>query len=155
MSAPNGYSTETLKNFIGHDFGASAPVIVDQERINTFADCTGDHQWIHVDVERAKAQSPFGGPVAHGFLTLSLLAAAVSDAGVIPADAAGVVNYGLDNIRFLAPVPAGSPVTCHFRLTAVEDKGKDRQLLHIEAEARVQGSDKAAIVGEVLALVIK
>jgi acyl dehydratase len=92
--APEGYSTRTLRDFIGHDFGASAPIAVDQERINTFADVTGDHQWIHVDVERARKMSPFGGPVAHGFLTLALLAAAVGAAGVVPADAKGVVNYG-------------------------------------------------------------
>lgn len=79
MSAPQGYTSATLAEFAGHDFGASAPIPVDQDRINGFADVTGDHQWIHVDVDRARAQSPFGGPVAHGFLTLSLLAAAIQD----------------------------------------------------------------------------
>jgi len=104
MTAPAGYSTATLHDFVGHDFGASAPVTVGQDRIEGFAEVTGDHQWIHVDVARARAESPFGGPVAHGFLTLSLLAAAVTEAGVVPADAKGVINYGLDKIRFLAPI---------------------------------------------------
>ena len=154
MPAPAGYSTATLRDFVGHDFGASAPVTVGQARIDGFAEVTGDHQWIHVDVERARAESPFGGPVAHGFLTLSLLAAAVTEAGVVPADAKGVINYGLDKIRFLAPVPAGAAVACGFRLAGVEDKGDGRQLLRLEAEARVEGADKPAIVGEVLALVV-
>jgi acyl dehydratase len=154
MPAPKGYSTGTLKDFIGHDFGASAPIKVDQVRINTFADVTGDHQWIHVDVEKAKKHSPFGGPVAHGFLTLSLMAAAVASAGVVPADAQGVLNYGLDKIRFIAPVPAGAKITAAFKLAGVEDKGDKRQLLRIETTVSVEGSDKPAIVGEVLAMVI-
>jgi acyl dehydratase len=154
MPAPAGYSTATLRDFVGHDFGASAPVTVGQPRIDGFADVTGDHQWIHVDVERARAESPFGGPVAHGFLTLSLMAAAIAESGIVPADAKGVINYGLDKVRFLAPVPAGAAVACGFRLAEVEDKGEGRQLLRLEAAARVAGSDKPAVVGEVLALVV-
>jgi acyl dehydratase len=154
MTAPNGYSVRTLKDFVGHDFGASAPITVDQVRINTFADVTGDHQWIHVDVEKAKKHSPFGGPVAHGFLTLSLMAAAVGTAGVVPADAQGVINYGLDKVRFIAPVPAGAPITASFKLAGVEDKGEKRQLIRIEAVVNVEGSDKPAIVGEMLAMVV-
>jgi acyl dehydratase len=155
MAAPEGYSTRTLRDFIGHDFGASAPIAVDQERINTFADVTGDHQWIHVDVERARKMSPFGGPVAHGFLTLALLATAVGAAGVVPADAKGVINYGVDKIRFIAPVPAGARVSASFKLAEVEDKGPKGQLLRIDAVMNVEGSDKPAIVGELLALVIE
>jgi acyl dehydratase len=154
MPAPQGYSIRTVRDFIGHDFVAAAPVTVDQDRINSFADITGDHQWIHVDVARAKAESPFGAPVAHGFLTLSLLAAAVATAGVIPDDAKGAINYGLDNIRFIAPVPAGKQVTAGFKLTGVEDKGPKGQLLRLAATLNIEGSDKPAVVGDVLALVI-
>ena len=154
MPAPKGYSVRTLKDFVGHDFGASAPIRVDQIRINTFADVTGDHQWIHVDVAKAKKHSPFGGPVAHGFLTLSLMAAAVASAGVVPADAQGVINYGLDKIRFIAPVPSGASITARFKLAGVEDKGDKRQLIRIEAQVDVEGQDKPAIVGEVLAMVV-
>ncbi len=154
MPAPNGYSTRTLKNYVGHDFGASDPIKIDQVRINTFADVTGDHQWIHVDVERAKKHSPFGGPVAHGFLTLSLMAAAVASAGVVPADAQGVINYGLDKIRFITPVPVGVTITATFKLAGVEDKGDKRQLIRVETAVNVEGSDKPAIVGEVLAMVV-
>ena len=154
MSAPQGYSIPALRDFVGHDFVAAAPVTVDQERINIFADITGDRQWIHVDVARAKAESPFGGPVAHGFLTLSLLAAAVGSAGVVPADARGAINYGLDNIRFIAPVLAGKRVTASFKLTEVEDKGPKGQLLRLAAMLNVEGSDKPALVGELLVLVM-
>jgi acyl dehydratase len=154
MSAPEGYSTRTLRDFVGHGFDASAAITVDQERINTFADVTGDHQWIHVDVAKAKAESPFGGPVAHGFLTLSLLAAAVGSVGVVPADAKGAINYGLDNIRFIAPVPAGKRVMASFKLTDVADKGPKGQLLRLAAALNVEGSDKPALVGDVLVLVM-
>lgn len=155
MSAPAGYSTATLRDFLGHAFGAPAAEIIGQTRIDGFARVTGDHQWIHVDVERARAESPFGGPVAHGFLTLSLMASAITASGVVPADASGVINYGLERVRFLAPVPAGASVTCGFRLAEVEDKGSGRHLLRLEAEARVEGADNPAIVGEVLALVVE
>ena len=154
MPAPQGYSTRTLRDFVSHDFGSSAPITVDQERINTFADVTGDRQWIHVDVARASAESPFGGPVAHGFLTLSLLAAAVGSAGVVPADAKGAINYGLDKIRFIAPVPAGKRVMASFKLAEVEDKGPKGQLLRLAAALNVEGSDKPALVGDVLVLVM-
>ena len=154
MPEPTGYSVRTLKDFVGHDFGTSEPIRVDQARIDSFADVTGDHQWIHVDVERARKHSPFGGPVAHGFLTLSLMAAAVASAGVVPPDAQGVINYGLDRIRFIVPVPAGAEVTTRFRLVGVEAKGDRRQLIRVEAQVDVKGQDKPAIVGELLAMVV-
>ena len=154
MPAPDGYSIRTLKDFVGHAFDLSAPIIVDQERINTFADVTGDHQWIHVDVARAKAESPFGGPVAHGFLSLTLLAATIGSAGVVPCDAKGAINYGLENIRFIAPVPAGKRVAASFKLAQVEDKGPKGQVLRLAAALSVEGSDKPALVGDVLVLVL-
>lgn len=154
MPAPEDYNTRSLGDFIGHDFGASKPVALDQSRINSFAAITGDDQWIHVDVERATKESPFGGPIAHGFLTLSLLASSLGDAGCVPADARGVVNYGLDRVRFLAPVPAGAEVSFSFRLIAVEPKGPGRQLMRLTAEARIVGTDKTAVFADVLALVI-
>ncbi len=154
MAAPAGYSTRTLRDFIGQEFESAAPIAVGQDRINLFADVTGDHQWIHVDVERAKAQSPFGGPVAHGFLTLSLLAAAVASAGVVPEDAKGVINYGVDRVRFIGPVPAGGKVVARFTLRDVEDKGEGGQLLRVAAALSTEGSDRPAVVGDVLALVL-
>src|SRR5579864_6498849 len=88
------YSLATAPQCVGRDLGVSEWVTVDQDRINRFAACTGDQQWIHVDVERAKRESPFGGPIAHGYLTLSLVAAMVMELGVIPPDAATGLNYG-------------------------------------------------------------
>lgn len=154
MSAPNGYSVRTLRDFVGHEFGGSSTVLVSQDKINAFADTTGDHQWIHVDVERARTESPFGGPIAHGFLTLSFLAAAVLESGIVPTDAKGAINYGLDNIRFIAPVPAGARVTASFKLASVEDKGPKGQLLRLAAVLNVEGTDKPAVAGDVLVLVM-
>jgi len=101
-----------MKDRVGSELGVSDWMIVDQERINEFADCTGDRQRIHVDVDRARRESPFGGPVAHGYLTLSLIGPLSLDVGVVPSDAAAGFNYGLDKVRFLAPVPAGGASDC-------------------------------------------
>src|ERR1700739_1800482 len=114
------YSLATAPAFVGRDLGVSDWVTVDQDRIDQFAVCTGDHQWIHVDVERARRESPFGGTIAHGYLTLSLVAAMVMEIGVIPPDAATGLNYGLDKVRFIAPVKAGSRVRARAQLRAAE-----------------------------------
>jgi Acyl dehydratase len=105
-----GYSMATAAEFIGRELGVSDWVAVDQDRIDAFAQCTGDRQWIHIDVERARRESPFGGPIAHGYLTLSLVAATVMEIGIIPPDAATGLNYGVDKVRFIAPVKAGTRV---------------------------------------------
>lgn len=153
MPAPEHYSTVTLSKHIGHDFGLSDPIVVDQPRINGFADVTGDHQWIHVDTEKA-AHSPFGGTIAHGFLTLSLLAAATETSGIVPPDAKAVLNYGVEKARFLAPVPVGAIVTSRFILAGVEPKGDGNQLLRLQATLQVEGSEKPAVVAELLAMII-
>lgn len=154
MAQPENYSVQTLANCKGHDFGISAPLLVDQEMISGFADITGDQQWIHVDIKRATEQGPFGGTIAHGFLTLSLLAAATETAGVVPPDAKAVLNYGLGKVRFLAPVVSGSTVHARFKLVGVEDKGPGNQLIQLEATLQVEGSDKPAVIAELLAMVI-
>ncbi len=105
-----GYAMTTLEDFKGREIGVSEWVVVDQKRIDEFADCTGDRQWIHVDVERARRESPYGGTIAHGYLTLSLAASLTIEAGVIPSDAGAALNYGLDKVRFIAPVRAGARV---------------------------------------------
>ena len=154
MTIPAGYSVATMSQHVGHDFGQSQEILVDQAMINGFADVTGDDQWIHVDVERAKTESPFKTTIAHGFLTLSLLAADVINAGVIPADSKAVLNYGLGKVRFLAPVASGSPVAATYKLAHVEDKGDGRQLITVEAVLTAKGSDKPAVIAELLAMVI-
>jgi acyl dehydratase len=104
------YSMATAAQFAGRELGASEWVALDQDRIDAFAACTGDRQWIHVDIERARRESPFGAPIAHGYLTLSLVAAMITELGVIPPDAATGLNYGLDKVRFITAVKAGSRV---------------------------------------------
>jgi acyl dehydratase len=101
-----------LSERVGHELGLSDWATIDQPRIDAFASCTGDRQWIHVDVERAKRESPFRGPIAHGYLTLAMVAPLAMQVGVIPSDAAAGLNYGIDKVRFLAPVPAGARVSC-------------------------------------------
>lgn len=150
----DAYSCATLTEFTGHEFTSAAPIRVDQTRVDQFAEATGDHQWIHTDVERAKAESPFGGPVAHGFLTLSLLASDVMTAGVIPADATAALNYGLGKVRFLAPVPCGAEVQATYKLADVQDKGRGRKLITIECTLGVVGSDKPAVIAELMAMVV-
>src|SRR5512139_2424907 len=109
-----------LPGLKGTELGTSDWVEVDQDRVNTFADATGDHQWIHVDVERAKADSPFGGPIGHGYLTLSLLIPMWSEVLVVT-DTTMALNYGLNKVRFPAPVPVGSRIRLTATLADVEE----------------------------------
>jgi acyl dehydratase len=140
------YSMASAPRFVGRELGASDWVAVDQERIDAFAACTGDRQWIHVDVERARRESPFGGPIAHGYLTLSLVAAMVMELGVIPPDAATGLNYGLDKVRFLAPVKAGARVRARANLLAVEAQSRGRVLLKLNCTLEIEGEAKPALV---------
>src|SRR5271156_1936143 len=113
-------SYEDLPKSAGQDMGASDWVLIDQDRINKFADATGDHQWIHVDVERAKREMPGGKTIAHGYLTLSLLPRLGADVYRIRKTSRGI-NYGSNKVRFTAPVPAGTRVRLHQMLKNVED----------------------------------
>ncbi|AMO22742.1 3-hydroxyacyl-thioester dehydratase HtdZ [Ramlibacter solisilvae] len=134
-----------LKPLVGEVIGTSDWILIDQQRINLFADATGDHQWIHVDVERAKT-GPFGKPIAHGFLTLSLMSAFFYSGFEIRKSAMGV-NYGLNKVRFIQPVPAGSRVRGHFRLLAWDAIDNGAQLT-IEVSMEMEGSDKPVCVAE-------
>jgi acyl dehydratase len=144
----------TASQFIGRELGASGWVVVDQDRIDAFAACTGDRQWIHLDVARAKRESPFGGPIAHGYLTLSLVAAMVMELGVIPPDAATGLNYGLDKVRFIAPVKAGARVRTRATLLAAEAQSGGRVLLKLSCTLEIEGEAKPALVAELLCLLI-
>ncbi len=133
-----------LPSLKGQELGQSDWVEVTQDRVNTFADATDDHQWIHVDVERAKAESPFGGPIAHGYLTLSLLAPLSAQVLVVTDTVMGV-NYGLNKVRFPAPVPVGSKV----RAKAVTDQVTDIPggiQVQTTVTFEVEGSPKPACV---------
>jgi acyl dehydratase len=148
------YSLATASQFVGRDFGASGWVTIDQDRIDAFAACTGDRQWIHVDVDRAQRDSPFGGPIAHGYLTLSLVAAMVTELGVIPPDAAIGINYGLDKLRFITPVKAGARVRTRASLLRAEEQAGGRMLLKLACTLEIEDEAKPAVVAEILCLLI-
>lgn len=140
-----------LPGRVGQEIGVSGWIEVDQARIDAFADITEDRQFIHVDPEAAKA-TPFGGTIAHGFLTLSLLSAMSYDA-VPPLEGVAMgVNYGFDKLRFLAPVRAGSRVRGRFRLISAEDRGGGRWLLKQEVTVEIEGAEKPALIAEWLGM---
>ena len=143
-----------MKDRQGSELGVSDWMLVDQQRIDEFADCTGDRQWIHVDVERAKRESPFGGPVAHGYLTLSLIGPLSLNVGVVPSDAAAGFNYGLDKVRFLAPVPAGGRVRLRVVLENVEEKNNGQLLVRTKNTVEIENNDKPALIAETMALLV-
>src|SRR6202161_3914151 len=118
-----------LRDRVGSALGGSRWLVGGQERIDRFGECTEDRQWIHVDVERARRESLFRAPVAHGYLTLSLVGSLSIDVGVVPADASAGFNYGLDKVRFLAPVIAGARVRLRVFLDGVEEKGRGQLLV--------------------------
>ena len=137
-----------LLTMIGQDLGSSPWLDVTQERIDIFADATDDHQWIHVDVERAKT-GPFGGPIAHGYLTLSLLIPLWSEILVIE-ELDMAVNYGLNKVRFPAPVPAGSRVQVSATLADAEEVGGNGIQATIDAVMRVEGADKPVCIAQMV-----
>ena len=135
-----------LPSLKGQELGTSDWYEVTQDAVNLFADATGDHQWIHVDVERAKKESPFGGPIAHGYLTLSLLVPLVSQTYTIT-DATMGVNYGLNKVRFPAPVPVGSKVRARVTLKDVEEVAGGLQNTFSVTIER-EGGDKPVCIAE-------
>jgi acyl dehydratase len=143
---------EKLRGKISDAYGPfGSQIEVTQDMINKFADLTGDHQWIHVDVERAKRESPFRQTIAHGFLTLSLLPVlrAASDFQIV--GFGNATNYGADKLRFVSPVPAGSKIHARSRLVAVEAKPKGTQVTQ-EINVHVVGNDKPALIYVMLVL---
>ena len=149
-----GYTMATAPQFVGRDLGVTDWTTIGQDRIDQFAACTGDHQWIHVDVERARRESPFGGPVAHGYLTLSLVGAMVIELGVIPSDAASGLNYGLDKVRFIAPVKAGARVRMRASLASAERQNGGRMLLKLQSTLEIENETRPALIAEVLCMLI-
>ena len=138
---------EDLSSFVGKELGTSSWIEVDQVRINGFADATDDHQWIHVDVDRAK-DGPFGQTIAHGYLTLSLLIPTWTSILEVR-DVRTMVNYGLNRVRFPSPVPSGSKIRAHATLTAFEAISGGAQLT-IDILVERQGSDKPACVAQLV-----
>jgi acyl dehydratase len=146
------FTLSEIPRFVGQELGVSSWITVDQSRIDQFAECSGDRQWIHVDVERAKRESPYRAPIAHGYLTLSLVAPLQMEIGAVPTDAAAAFNYGLDKVRFLAPVKAGARVRLRVALIDVERKGGG-VVLKTSNTLEIEGSDKPALIAESLALI--
>ena len=138
-----------MTNAVGMKLGPSDWIELSQQRINAFADCTEDHQFIHVDEAKAKA-TPFGGTIAHGFLTLSLLAGLIEKIGVTPENTVMGMNYGFDKIRFLAPVKSGKRVRMVGEVLSVDQKDANRFLTTFGVSIEIEGEDTHALVADFL-----
>jgi acyl dehydratase len=154
MSTTASLVLADLPALAGHTLAPSDWITIDQAQIDAFASCTGDAQFIHVDPARAARETPFGGTVAHGFLLLSLVGGHPPADFPWPADMALALNYGLDKVRFLAPVRVGSRVRLHTRILDVREKDSGRWLLRQEKTLEVEGLPAPAMVAESLALLV-
>ena len=154
MNAANEMRVTDLTALTGREFAPTAWIDITQQRIAAFADCTDDHQFIHVDPERAARESPFGGPIAHGFLTLSLIAAHRPPDFPRLSDLQLTINYGLDRLRFLSPVPAGARVRLRTRVLSAELRGAGRVLLKQEKTLEIDGASKPGYLADQLTLFV-
>ncbi len=145
---------DALRDHIGQEVGVTDWMTIEQERIDQFADATDDHQYIHVDTERA-SQTPFGGTIAHGFLTLSLLSALSSRGGGLKLENTVMgINYGLDRVRFVHPVRSGQRVRGRFQLSSAEEKSPGRHLTRYAVTVEIEGEEKPALVADWLGMTI-
>ncbi|MFT6274667.1 MAG: acyl dehydratase [Halioglobus sp.] len=144
---------EEMVNQVGTKFEPGPWVEMPQERINTFADCTEDHQFIHLDEEKA-AQTPFGGTIAHGFLTLSMLVKMCESNAIMPENIVMGVNYGFDKVRFLAPVRSGKRIRAHVDIQSVVQKDDNRFLIKQGISVEIEGEETPALVAEWLSMVM-
>ncbi len=140
-----------LKGYVGKELGRSDWLTIDQERINQFAECTGDHQFIHVDPEKAKL-TPFGTTIAHGFLSLSLVPMLMEKIMIMPQGLKMAVNYGLDSVRFIQPVKVNSKVRLIVNLTDANEKNPGQWLLKAKVTLEIEGQEKPAYIAEPLTL---
>jgi acyl dehydratase len=148
------FTMANVPRFVGREMGTSGWIEVGQDRIDNFAACTGDEQWIHVDVERAQRESPFGATIAHGYLTLSLIAPMVAEVGLVPRDAKAALNYGLDKVRFIAPVKAGARVRGRLAIASAEPQSDGKVLLKARCTLDIEGEAKPALIAEILCLLV-
>ena len=150
----NLINASQLQDYVGKEVGLTDWIEVDQERINQFADATGDHQYIHLDAERA-AQTPFGTTIAHGFLTLSLLSMLSGMGGGLKLENTVMsINYGLDKVRFLNPVKSGAKIRARFVLASAEEKKPGNYLLKHNVTVEIDGEDKPALIAEWLGMTV-
>ncbi|WP_097459867.1 MaoC family dehydratase [Mangrovitalea sediminis] len=145
---------EALHSLIGQELGTSPWLNIDQARIQAFADATDDHQWIHLDQARAKQQSPFGTTIAHGFLTLSMLPYLNQQIFALD-NISATINYGMNRVRFTAPVPSGANIRTRVTLTAVEPQGDQGVRATFETHIEIEGQDRPACIAEHLAVFLK
>ncbi len=138
-----------IPGLLGVDLDPSAWIEITQERVNEFADATNDHQFIHVDLEKAK-ESPFGGTIAHGFLTLSLLTFLLSEHLVVPEDTAVTLNYGSDKVRFLKPVAVGQRIRAKQQLLEVTEKKPGQWLMKMNVTIEIEAEETPALIAEIL-----
>jgi acyl dehydratase len=146
-------SLAEVKRRVGEEAGVSGWIVVDQARIDSFAEATEDRQFIHIDPDAA-TQTPFGGTIAHGFLSLSLLSRMGAEAMLMPEGLKMAVNYGLDRVRFLAPVKSGKRVRGRFVLQSVEEKAPGQVLMHHQVTVEIESEDKPALSAVWLTLMI-
>jgi acyl dehydratase len=146
-------SLDEIRSRVGTEVGVSSWLTVDQARIDAFADATEDKQFIHVDPDAA-ARTPFGGTIAHGFLSLSLLSRMGAEAMLVPDDLKMAVNYGFDRVRFLAPVKSGKRLRGRFTLDSVEEKAPGQVLMRHKVTVEIEGEEKPALTAEWLGLMI-
>jgi acyl dehydratase len=146
-------SLPEIQRRVGEEIGVSSWIMIDQERIDAFGDTTEDRQFIHVD-PAAAAQTPFGATIAHGFLSLSLLSRMGAETMLLPDATKMAINYGLDRVRFLAPVRSGKRVRGRFTLDSVEEKGPGQVLLRHGVTVEIEGEDKPALSAVWLALIV-
>ena len=139
---------EDIASYVGQEIGVSKWIEIDQSRIDTFADVTEDHQFIHLDAERAAAETPFGGTIAHGFLSLSLAARMAMDVGFGIEGTAMGINYGFDKIRFLQPVRSGKRIRGHFVLQEANERKPGQWLLKQSLTVEIEGEDKPALIAQ-------
>lgn len=144
---------QELSQYIDQSLEPSDWILIDQERINSFADATLDHQFIHVNAEQA-AKTPFGGTIAHGYLTMSLISYFLPECSVLPEEAVLGINYGSNKMRFLQPVPVDSEVRGKATLREITEKTPGQLLLKNEIEIQIKGEEKPALVAEILSLFI-
>jgi acyl dehydratase len=142
---------EEIRSHVGEEVGVSDWIMIDQARIDAFADATEDRQFIHVDPQAA-AHTPFGGTIAHGFLTLSLLSRMASQVTLIPDGLKMAVNYGFDRVRFIASVKSGKRVRARFTLDSVEEKAPGQWLMRHTVTVEIEGEGKPALAAEWLGL---
>ena len=143
------------KSLVGSEIGHSEWITISQKMIDDFCDVTGDYQFIHNDPSRAASETPFGGSIAHGFLTLSLITKMYKDTTPIIAGYELVINYGLNRVRFLAPVPSGSRIRGRITLGKVEPRGENKILTENKIIVEIEDSEKPAMLGTWVTLLIK